>query len=177
VPTFHYTFYVSAPQQAVLAFHQDGRVLKRLMPPPLFVQFHERDGWGEGATTDFTLWFGPVPVRWQAVHYNLSETGFSDRQTRGPLRAWQHAHRFEAIDSQRTRIREQVLYEHHDGLRGLLTRLLFNQPGLTALFTYRQLITRLSLVPTFRRRLGLLATTPVIAYALWRAVRGQRHAR
>ena len=175
MPTFHYTFPVSAPQAAVMAFHRDSKVLKRLMPPPLFVQIHEREPLREGATLDFTLWFGPVPVRWRAIHFDVTETGFTDRQTHGPLRRWQHTHRFEAIDSQHTRIREQVLYEHHDGLHGLLTRLLFNRPGLTALFTYRQLITRLSLEPTLRRRLYLLAAMPILAYTLWRALRSQQH--
>lgn len=142
MPTFTYAFDVNAPVTAVTAFHHDTSVLKTLTPPPIFAQIHRFDPLGEGAVAEFTLWFGPLPVRWQAVHSEVSERGFTDTQASGPLQSWQHRHTFTPISENLTRIEEQIEYSHHDGLRGLLSRLLFARPGLYLLFTARQLITR-----------------------------------
>ncbi len=64
--SFDYQFTVPAPLAAVAAFHHDARILPRLTPPPMRVQLHRVDPLGEGALADFTLWFGPLPVRWVA---------------------------------------------------------------------------------------------------------------
>jgi ligand-binding SRPBCC domain-containing protein len=171
MPTFHYEFNVPAPASAVRAFHQDTRVLPRLSPPPIFVQLHAFEPLAEGSIAAFTMWFGPLPVRWQAVHRDVGEQGFRDEQVIGPLHSWRHHHRFLAAGPQQTRIVEEIDYEHKAGWRGWLTRLVFNRPGLVLLFTYRQLVTRLALQPDARpaRRwaaaaLGMLAA---LAAAAW----------
>lgn len=142
MPTFHYDFDVNAPVTAVSAFHHDTRALKTLTPPPIFAQIHQFEPLGEGAVAEFTLWFGPLPVRWQAVHSEVGEGGFTDTQVSGPLQSWRHRHSFIPLDEHRTRIEERIEYSHHDGPRGLFSRLLFAKPGLYLLFTARQMITR-----------------------------------
>ena len=142
MPNFTYRFHVNAPVTAVSAFHHDTSVLKTLTPPPIFAQIHRFDPLGDGAVAEFTLWFGPLPVRWQAIHSEVSERGFTDTQVSGPLQSWQHRHRFIPVSEERTRIEERIEYSHHDGRRGLLSRLLFAKPGLYLLFTARQMITR-----------------------------------
>lgn len=149
--TFNHQFAVAAPQDAVLAFHQDTRVLKRLTPPPLFVQLHEFEPLNEGSTAEFTLWIGPVPTRWRSVHRDIGPHGFTDRQASGPLKHWQHTHRFTPIEDGRTLVSEAIEYEHPQGLPGLLTRLLFNPLGLTLLFKYREVVTRWFLLPDRHR--------------------------
>ncbi|MCS6909530.1 MAG: SRPBCC family protein [Anaerolineales bacterium] len=152
MPTFDYTFTVKAPLKAVADFHRDARVLRRLSPPPLFVQLHHVDPMGEGAIADFTLWFGPLPLRWVAVHSNVSsQHGFTDTQQHGPLKSWRHTHRFEAIDAHTTRIYEHIEYEYPSGLAGLLARLVFSPPALWFLFTYRRRVTRRALEGKERR--------------------------
>lgn len=143
MPVFNYQFTVPAPLMAVYDFHHETNALKRLMPPPLFVQSHRFDPLGEGSIADFTIWFGPLPVRWQAEHSQVGLNGFTDRQVVGPLAHWQHQHRFTAINERTTQVTEQVVYEYPAG--AWLTPLLFNRPGLTILFTYRQLVTRWAL--------------------------------
>jgi len=144
--TFDYTFTVRAPLGTVAEFHRDTRALKRLTPPPIFTQLHKVDPLGEGSVSEFTLWFGPLPVRWTAAHSNVdSQRGFTDTQTRGPLKRWRHTHRFTAESAGLTRIREHVEYEHYAGRRGLLSRLLFARPALWMLFLYRQWATRRAL--------------------------------
>lgn len=145
---FEYTFTVRAPLAAVAQFHRDTRALKRLSPPPLFVQLQRVEPLAEGSVAEFTLWFGPFPLRWQAVHSNVDALhGFTDIQTRGPLQRWRHTHRFEALDEAATRVVEYIEYEHADGWLGALTRLLFSPLGLRFLFAYRSWVTRRSLEP------------------------------
>jgi ligand-binding SRPBCC domain-containing protein len=142
MPQFTHAFEVKAKQQEVAAFHDDTRALKWLTPPPMFVQLQDIEPLGEGSRSRFTMWFGPIPARWRAVHTDVSAWGFTDSQEVGPLRRWRHRHTFEALDDERTLVVDQVIYDHHGGWRGLLTRLVFNRPGLALLFTYRKWATR-----------------------------------
>ena len=146
--TFTYTFTVNAPTSAVSNFHHDTSVLKRLNPPGIVVQLHRVDPMGEGSISEFTLWMGPIPIRWRAVHSNVSENGFTDTQERGPLEFWVHTHHFEALNEDETSIHEKIEYRHPKGLRGLFTRVLFGRLGLLALFTYRKFSTRFALRST-----------------------------
>jgi len=143
--SFEYKFTVNASLEKVRAFHRDTTSLKKLNPPPVFVQLHRVDPMAEGSVSEFTMWFGPIPVRWRAVHSQLSKHGFTDTQERGPMARWQHTHRFQPMSDQVTQIQEHIEYEHFPGWRGLLTHLFFNPLGLKALFTYRKWATRQSL--------------------------------
>ncbi len=142
MPVFEFKFNVAAPVTAVSNFHHDTRILKKLSPPPIFVQIHRFEPLGEGSEAEFTLWFGPLPLRWLAVHSNVSKNGFTDTQQSGPLKSWQHTHRFTAVSPQTTLVHEHIQYSHKPGLSGLLTRLLFNKAGLYGLFTARKWLTR-----------------------------------
>ena len=145
MPVFDYIFTVAAPLTAVAAFHHDTRVLKRLTPPPLIIQVHKFEPMAEGSIGEFTLWVGPIPLHWTAVHSNVSERGFTDRQELGPLKFWQHTHRFTAMSPTATQIHEHIEYSYPAGLGSLFTRLLFNNLGLTMMFTARKSITRRAL--------------------------------
>ena len=135
MPEFHHSFTVDAPLAAVRAFHHDTGVLRQLTPLPMIPL-------ADGSRAEFTLWFGPLPLRWRAIHSDVGPDGFTDTQVSGPLKSWRHTHRFTTIDPQRTRVDDHVVFEHHPGPRGLLTRLLFARPGLLYLFTARKLLTR-----------------------------------
>jgi ligand-binding SRPBCC domain-containing protein len=140
---FDHSFIVNAPLAAVAAFHRDAGVLPRLTPPPIGVQLHRVDPLAEGAIAAFTLWFGPLPVRWVAVHSQVDPLrGFTDTQRSGPLKFWRHTHTFEGLDGSTTRVSEHVEFEYHAGWRGWLSRLLYNWPALEFLFAYRAWVTR-----------------------------------
>jgi ligand-binding SRPBCC domain-containing protein len=144
--TFDYAFAVRASLAAVADFHHDTHALKRLTPPPLFVQLHRVEPLAEGSVADFTLWFGPLPVRWVAVHSNVdARRGFTDTQQAGPMKAWKHTHQFESVSADLTRVSEHIEYAHYSGWRGLFSRLLFNPLALRLLFFYRGLVTRFTL--------------------------------
>lgn len=57
--SFDFTITIRASLAAVADFHHDARALKRLTPPPIFVQLHRVEPLAEGSIVDFTLWFDP----------------------------------------------------------------------------------------------------------------------
>lgn len=142
VPTFDFEFTVDAPFDAVSEFHHDSSALKKLTPPPTFVQIHSMEPLGEGSITEFTVWLGPLPIRWTAEHSNVSAEGFTDTQTEGPMKRWVHTHRYVPVDEHTTRVTEHIEYEFGSGKDRIVGLLAFSKPALLGLFTYRKLRTR-----------------------------------
>ena len=142
MPVFDFKFTVRAPLKAVQEFHQDTSALKRLTPPPTIVRLHKIEPLGEGSVSRFTLWVGPLPLNWTAVHKHVAKTGFTDIQSEGPARKWEHTHTFTPIGDDETEIHEHIEYEHKSGFWGLVTRILFAKPNLYLMFSYRKLVTR-----------------------------------
>lgn len=143
---FTYTFQVKAPLIAVADFHRSTDTLKRLTPFPIIVQIHRLDPLGEQSISEFTLWFGPFPVHWVALHTDVDPLhGFTDTQTRGPLLHWKHTHTFTALSESSTQIVERIVYQHHPGLKNAWTRLVYAPWMLRFLFFYRSLVTRRAL--------------------------------
>lgn len=142
---YQHQFNVSASIQSVAEFHRDARALRRLTPPPVIVQFHMVQPLREGSVADFTLWLGPIPVRWVAVHHDIHPVdGFTDSMMRGPFEAWVHTHRFEVIDADHTRIIDTVdaLPGPHP-FWGLISKIMWN--NLPLLFSYRKWRTKRAL--------------------------------
>jgi hypothetical protein len=142
VPVFDYRFQVPATVDAVADFHFQTGILKSLSPPLMLLQVHRFDPLAEGSIGDFTMWMGPVPVHWRAEHKNVSRAGFTDVQVAGPMKRWEHTHRFTAIDANTSEVHEHIEFEHHTGWRGIWSRMLFPKPALLALFFWRSLVTR-----------------------------------
>lgn len=132
--------------QALLDFHQDPRALARLTPPPILMQLHrdERRSLTDGEI-EFTLWFGPLLIRWTARHEAGScAHSFADRQIKGPLAYWRHEHIFEPVAGG-VELTDRITLAHRAGLAGLLTRLVFDGLPLRLLFAYRHWRTRRAL--------------------------------
>lgn len=142
MPTFDYRFTVPAPVSTVSAFHFEPGILKTLTPPGMIMRVHRFDPLANGSIGEFTMWMGPIPVYWKAEHSNVSETSFTDTQVAGPMKKWVHTHTFNAVDDETTEVHEHIEFEHHSGLKGVWSRLLFPQIGLKILFNIRRGITR-----------------------------------
>lgn len=143
MPRFEHCFAVKAPLERVAAFHYDARVLKRLTPPPVIIQLHRFDPLQEGAVAEFTLWLGPLPFHWVAAHHEVDPLhGFTDTQVQGPFKRWVHRHKFVTQEEGQTLVYDTIEYEHHSGLKGVLTRLLFPRPALQVMFAYRKWVTQ-----------------------------------
>jgi len=128
---------------ALLAFHEQPKAFNKLTPPPIFVQLHRdaRPSITDGEV-EFTLWFGPIPVRWVARHEpGPSTTSFADRQIKGPMAYWRHEHIFEATECGSV-LTDRIMLAHRSGWRGWLTRLAFDGLPLRILFIYRHWRTR-----------------------------------
>ena len=135
--SYRHSFTVNAPLSAVAEFHKDTRALRQLTPPPLIVQFNNVEPLAEGSVADFTMWAGPLPVRWVAVHSQVTEqNGFVDTQKRGPFRSWQHHHYFQAVDEQTTEVIDEIEAEYGN----VISR--FMWLNLPLLFAYRAWRTR-----------------------------------
>lgn len=139
---FDQIFEVAAPLEDVIDFHWNPRALKVLTPLPIMVKFHLVQPIRDGSVVDFSLWLGPIPVRWVAVHHDIEpQVGFTDSMMRGPFEAWVHKHRFEAMDANRTRIIDIV--EALPGTHpfwGSISKLMWK--NLPYLFAYRRWRTR-----------------------------------
>ncbi|OGR98027.1 MAG: hypothetical protein A2V88_03520 [Elusimicrobia bacterium RBG_16_66_12] len=146
MPALDWITHVPAPVDAVARFHAAPRVIRRLTPFVVPMTMRRMDPLGEGSISEFTLWFGPIPVRWTALHVDVDpQAGFTDIQTAGPFPLWKHAHRFQPTPDGGTHIVEHVDYRHGTGWTGQLTRLLFSRPMLLLLFSYRSAVMRWSL--------------------------------
>ena len=142
MPVFDFRFSVPAPVEAVSAFHFEPGILKTLTPPMMIMQVHRFEPIAEGSVAEFTMWMGPIPVYWKALHSNVGPNQFTDTQVAGPMKFWQHTHRFTALGADQAEVHEHIEYEHHSGLKGIWSRLLFPRPGLLMLFSIRRRITR-----------------------------------
>ncbi|MEZ6061667.1 MAG: hypothetical protein R3C19_15070 [Planctomycetaceae bacterium] len=142
---FDYRFTVDAPVDAVASFHFQPDAFRKLTPPLTIVKMHRAEPPSDGSVTEFTMWIGPFPIYWKAVHSSVSPSGFTDTQDAGPMKFWRHTHRFAAITPATTEVHEHIEYQHHDGWMGLRSRLLFSRPALRALFAIRKFRTRRAL--------------------------------
>jgi ligand-binding SRPBCC domain-containing protein len=138
---YAHRFTVEAPIEQVTAFHRDTTALKTLTPFPIFVQLHSVEPMAENSTAKFTLWAGPLPIRWEALHTNVTQNGFTDTQVKGPYQYWTHHHIFNAIGENTTEIIDEVnAIPNPKFFWGIITRLmLFSLP---ILFAYRSWRTR-----------------------------------
>jgi ligand-binding SRPBCC domain-containing protein len=129
---YQHSFIVKAPLSAVAQFHKDPSALTDLTPPPMSVKFNKVEPLAEGSVADFTMGFGPVSVRWVAVHSAVTEqNGFVDTQKKGPFKSWRHHHQFRAIDEQTTEVIDEIEAEYGSAISR------FMWLNLPVLFAYR----------------------------------------
>ena len=109
---YTHRFRVNASIEQVAAFHRQSASMGAITPPPIMVQIHAApELLNKGDEMDFTLWVGPMPIRWLALMEDATPTGFVDRQLRGPFKQWRHRHTFLALSSGSTEILDKVEIE------------------------------------------------------------------
>lgn len=135
--------FINTSLEALQRFHADPRALAKLTPPPIVMRLHrdERSSMTQGEI-EFTLWFGPLPIRWIARHEpGPSPHSFADQQIKGPLAYWRHEHIF-TEKSGGVELTDRIVLEHRPGIVGWMTRLFFDGLPLRMLFAYRHQRTR-----------------------------------
>jgi ligand-binding SRPBCC domain-containing protein len=142
---FEHSSVMNTTIEQMVAFHEAPDVFGKLTPPPIFAQIHRRELVSlRDGEMEFTLWFGPLPIRWLARHEpGQNEHSFMDRQMQGPMAFWLHHHIIEQ-DGDSVRLTDQITIAHKPGLSGLLTRFMFDGLPLKILFLYRHWRTRMA---------------------------------
>lgn len=111
---YHHRFEVKAPLADVAAFHSHSASMGAITPPPILVRVHSApERLQEGDRMDFTMWLGPLPIRWLAQIEQTTPTSFVDRQISGPFESWVHKHSFVAIDAETTEVIDDVTATLH----------------------------------------------------------------
>lgn len=139
---FETRFQIPASRERVREFHDSTSALRKLTPPGTLIRIHRFGRLEDGMVAEFTLWLGPFPIQWRALHRDVSESGFTDIQVQGPMKRWEHTHRFIPLGDRVSEVHERIEYDHHSGLRGIISRVLFNRCSLGFLFIYRAWATR-----------------------------------
>jgi ligand-binding SRPBCC domain-containing protein len=139
---YRHRFEVKAPLAAVAEFHAQSASMGAITPPPVVVRVHRAPvRLDDGDEMEFTMWLGPLPIRWLACIEDVSPTGFSDRQLRGPFRRWLHRHTFVAVDEATTAVVDEIELEFRSHLWWRLVGLGM-WLSLPLLFAYRGWKTR-----------------------------------
>jgi ligand-binding SRPBCC domain-containing protein len=134
---YRHSFHVQAPLTAVSDFHTQSASMGAITPPPIVVQVHHAPArLDSGDKMDFTLWLGPLPVRWLAQVEDVSPTGFTDRQLRGPFQHWSHRHTYAPVDETTTAVMDEIELKLRPHLLWSLVGLGM-WLGLPLLFAYR----------------------------------------
>lgn len=106
---YRHTFRVRAPLAHVAEFHSHSASMPAITPPPIIIRVARAPVvLADGDEMEFTMWLGPLPVRWLARIEGVSASGFTDRQVRGPFSVWVHQHKFIAVDDQTTEVLDEV---------------------------------------------------------------------
>jgi len=139
---YTHKFVVDAPIADVIDFHSRSSSMGAITPPPIIAKIHSApEVLSDGDKMDFTLWLGPLPIRWLAQIETVSPTSFIDSQLRGPFKQWDHQHTFVDIGKGQTEVHDQVTAEYADNLWWKFIG--FNMwIGMPALFAFRGWKTR-----------------------------------
>lgn len=106
---YHHRFEVHAPLTAVADFHRQSASMGAITPPPVIVRVHSAPSvLRDGDEMDFTMWLGPLPVRWVARIKDVTPTGFIDQMITGPFALWEHRHTFVPIHDAATAVVDDV---------------------------------------------------------------------
>jgi ligand-binding SRPBCC domain-containing protein len=106
---YTHRFTVPAPQPDVAAFHRKSDSLVAITPPlmPMRIQ-RAPSQLNAGDEIAFTLWMGPIPVRWRVHIEQMHSDSFTDRMIEGPFQSWRHRHTFRALDDNTTEVLDEI---------------------------------------------------------------------
>lgn len=138
---------IPAARQDVWDWHMRSDAFENLTPwwSPVSVMSRP-DAMTEGCRVVLRLWMGPVPVKWVALHQQISPpASFVDFQESGPFAYWNHTHSFHDVDGEgeaSTRYHDCVEYAFPGPgfLHPLLN--LFFRIQLNALFKFRHQVVK-----------------------------------
>ena len=97
----------------------------------------------EGAVIDYRIRLGPFPMRWRTVSEQLvPQSHFIDSQHKGPYASWWHEHLIQDDGNGGTQMTDRVWFRAGFGPLGRLAEILFVEPMLQRIFSYRTAVLR-----------------------------------
>jgi uncharacterized protein (TIGR01777 family) len=135
---------IEAPLEDTFAFFSKAANLGVITPAAMQFSIQGQvPPMATGATIDYRVRVGPLPVRWK-TRITTWEPGrrFADLQEKGPYRFWWHEHTFQA-DGRRTVMEDRVFYTPPLGVFGRLANRIFIRSTLRKIFQYRGDVIRL----------------------------------
>ncbi|NOT28721.1 MAG: TIGR01777 family protein [Acidobacteria bacterium] len=135
---------VDAPIDETFAFFSKAANLGLITPHAMqFRIVGDVPPMANGATIEYQLRVGPLPVRWRTRIARWEPGGrFVDLQEAGPYRLWWHEHTFQR-EGNRTVMEDRVYYAPPLGILGRIANRLFVSAMLTNIFRYRGDVIRL----------------------------------
>ena len=135
---------IDTPMDEAFAFFSQAENLGLITPAAMrFEILGGVPAIAKGATIDYQLRVGPIPIRWRTRIAEWEPPhGFTDLQESGPYRCWWHKHTF-SDQGNRTIMEDHVYYAPPFGALGRLANPLFIIPTLRQIFGYRSDVIRL----------------------------------
>jgi len=135
---------LDAPIDEAFGFFSQAENLGLITPAAMRFEIQGRvPAITKGATIDYKLRVGPMPIRWRTRIAEWEPPhGFIDLQESGPYRCWWHKHTFSAEGNQ-TVMEDHVYYAPPLGELGRLANRWFIVPTLRQIFGYRGDVIRL----------------------------------
>ncbi|ELR96794.1 SRPBCC family protein [Gloeocapsa sp. PCC 73106] len=140
---FNYSTLINAPVEVVWQFHDRSDILEKLTPPwqPVTI-VSKQGGLAVGATIEFRIQLGLIPVRWVAKHVESEKPYlFTDVQLVGPLVSWRHEHQFTNIEG-KTCLTDSINYELPGGSLAEFCLGWWVNSRLAEMFKYRHQVTK-----------------------------------
>ncbi|AFY70137.1 cyclase/dehydrase [Thalassoporum mexicanum PCC 7367] len=139
---FTYSSIISAPVETVWNFHERPDILELLNPPWQSIKVVRREGGLEvGATSEFKIFVGIIPIKWIAKHVEYEKFRlFADQQIEGPFQKWFHRHEFEPIDANTMKLTDRVEFVLAEGWLIEQISGSWVSGQLQDLFTYRHMV-------------------------------------
>lgn len=125
-------------------FFSSPKNLSKITPPEMDFKILTDLSEGEiydGMTIDYKVKpLMGVPLHWQTKLYNIQQgKRFTDRQTIGPYKVWEHTHTFQGHPSG-VLMTDVILYQLPFGILGKIIEKLFVGNKVAAIFAYRKSI-------------------------------------
>lgn len=132
---------IDLPVEEVFGFYRSATNLPLVTPPSMGFRFRGDPPmqFAVGEVVRYRVHLGGVPINWDTriIEWDPPHR-FVDVQEKGPYSSWTHTHTFDAIDENRTLVRDRVVYSVPFGPLGELARGLFVAAQLNRIFDYRQ---------------------------------------
>jgi ligand-binding SRPBCC domain-containing protein len=139
VPIYEKRSVIDTPAPALFAWHTRPGAFERLAPPWEHLRIVSRHGGiADGSRVALEIRRGLFKTRWEALHRDFIDgRQFTDVQVAGPFKKWEHTHKVEPVDAERSTLIDRVDYALPFGALGAMAGGVVTRRMLDRLFAFR----------------------------------------